>query len=75
MTMDSDAILLAQLGYKQELKRAFRPHEVFGIGFAIIGLVPSIASVRPLPDIGDEALTMLTVPCWCLHCLTGALLR
>ena len=75
MTMDSDAILLAQLGYKQEFKRAFRPHEVFGIGFAIIGLVPSIASVRLLSDNSGEALTTLTVLCWYLRYLTGDLLR
>lgn len=43
MAADSDAAVLAQLGYKQELKRAFKPHEVFGIGFSIIGIVPSIA--------------------------------
>ncbi|KAK7676346.1 hypothetical protein QCA50_020687 [Cerrena zonata] len=58
MATDSDAILLAQLGYKQELKRAFKPHEVFGIGFSIIGLVPSIASVLvyALPNGGPTAL-------------------
>ncbi|KIY51817.1 amino acid transporter [Fistulina hepatica ATCC 64428] len=40
-----DEELLATLGYKQEFKRAFRPIEVFGISFSIIGLLPSIASV------------------------------
>ncbi|KAI5984921.1 amino acid/polyamine transporter I [Pisolithus orientalis] len=40
-----DEALLAQLGYKQEFKRAFKPSEVFGIAFSIIGLLPSIASV------------------------------
>ena len=38
-----DEEVLAGLGYKQEFKRAFRPLEVFGIGFSIIGLLPSIA--------------------------------
>ena len=38
-----DEELLAGLGYKQEFKRAFNPIEVFGIGFSIIGLFPSIA--------------------------------
>lgn len=39
----SDDAALATLGYKQEFKRAFNPIEVFGIGFSIIGLFPSIA--------------------------------
>ncbi|KUJ09413.1 gaba permease [Mollisia scopiformis] len=39
-----DAELLAQLGYKQELKRNFTTFEVFGIAFSIISLLPSIAS-------------------------------
>ncbi|KAG1728991.1 amino acid/polyamine transporter I [Suillus paluster] len=41
----ADEALLAELGYKQEFKRAFTPLEVFGIAFSIIGLLPSIASV------------------------------
>ncbi|PSR83466.1 hypothetical protein PHLCEN_2v5738 [Hermanssonia centrifuga] len=40
-----DEEILARLGYKQEFKRAFTPIEVFGIGFSIIGLLPSIAYV------------------------------
>lgn len=32
------------MGYKQELKRNFRPVEVFGLVFSTMGLVPSIAS-------------------------------
>ncbi|KAF9561814.1 APC amino acid permease [Agrocybe pediades] len=43
--VDKDARLLAELGYKQEFRRNFSPIELFGIGFSIIGLVPSIASV------------------------------
>ncbi len=39
----SDEAALAGLGYKQEFKRAFHPIEVFGLGFSIIGLFPSIA--------------------------------
>jgi hypothetical protein len=30
-----------------ELKRNFTPLEVFGIGFSVIGLIPSMASVVP----------------------------
>ncbi|KAG2072013.1 amino acid transporter [Suillus decipiens] len=41
----ADEALLAELGYKQEFKRAFTPLEVFGIAFSIVGLLPSIASV------------------------------
>ncbi|KIJ35490.1 hypothetical protein M422DRAFT_180705, partial [Sphaerobolus stellatus SS14] len=40
-----DAPLLARLGYKQEFKRNFSPIEVFGIGFSIVSLLPSLVSV------------------------------
>ncbi|KAH6911887.1 APC amino acid permease [Coprinopsis sp. MPI-PUGE-AT-0042] len=54
----ADAELLASLGYKQEFKRAFKPLEVFGIAFSIIGLLPSIASVLfySLPNGGGPAM-------------------
>lgn len=42
-SLASDNAALAALGYKQEFKRAFNPIEVFGLGFSIIGLFPSIA--------------------------------
>ncbi|KAI6106449.1 amino acid/polyamine transporter I [Pisolithus croceorrhizus] len=53
-----DEALLAQLGYKQEFKRAFTPLEVFGISFSIIGLLPSIASVLvyALPNGGASSM-------------------
>jgi hypothetical protein len=41
----SDEEFLATLGYKQELRREFTPIEVFGVGFSIIGIFPSIRSV------------------------------
>ncbi|KAF2492375.1 gaba permease [Lophium mytilinum] len=41
---EEDAAKLAQLGYKQELRRNFTMIEVFGIAFSIMGLLPSIAS-------------------------------
>ncbi|KAI0701617.1 APC amino acid permease [Earliella scabrosa] len=44
-SVESDNAALAALGYKQEFKRSFTAVEVFGIGFSIIGLFPSIASV------------------------------
>ncbi|CAL1708623.1 unnamed protein product [Somion occarium] len=58
MNADSDVAVLAGLGYKQELKRAFKPYEVFGIGFSVIGLIPSMASVLvfALPNGGPVAL-------------------
>ncbi len=40
-----DEELLAGLGYKQEFKRDFRPLEVFGIAFSLIGLFPSASYV------------------------------
>ncbi|CAK5271009.1 unnamed protein product [Mycena citricolor] len=54
----ADEQLLAELGYKQEFKRAFTPLEVFGIAFSIIGLLPSIASVifYALPNGGGPAM-------------------
>ncbi|KAI9894301.1 MAG: GABA-specific high-affinity permease [Vezdaea aestivalis] len=39
-----DATILAQLGYKQELRRNFKPFEIFSIAFSIMGLLPSIAT-------------------------------
>jgi len=53
-----DEALLASLGYKQEFKRAFKPFEVFGVAFSIIGLLPSIASVLlfALPNGGGPAM-------------------
>lgn len=42
--LSRDDALLAALGYKAELKREFKPLEVFGLAFSIIGLLPSIAS-------------------------------
>ena len=64
--LSRDDALLAALGYKAELKREFKPLEVFGLAFSIIGLLPSIAStlvysmpaggpvgmVRPIEDYG-----------------------
>ncbi|KAH6918018.1 amino acid/polyamine transporter I [Coprinopsis sp. MPI-PUGE-AT-0042] len=54
----ADVKLLAQLGYKQEFDRAFKPLEVFGVAFSIIGLVPSIASVLvySIPNGGGPAM-------------------
>ncbi|KAL7284284.1 hypothetical protein ACG7TL_001567 [Trametes sanguinea] len=57
-SVTSDDAALANLGYKQEFKRDFRALEVFGIGFSIIGLFPSIASVLvfAIPNGGPVAL-------------------
>lgn len=40
---DKDDALLATLGYKPEFKRNFTQLQVFGIGFSIIGLLPSFS--------------------------------
>ncbi|GEQ68288.1 hypothetical protein JCM33374_g1955 [Metschnikowia sp. JCM 33374] len=40
-----DNELLAQIGYKPELKRRFSTVQVFGVAFSIMGLLPSIASI------------------------------
>ncbi|KAF8714403.1 hypothetical protein AX14_012718 [Amanita brunnescens Koide BX004] len=57
-TDDIDDSLLASLGYKQEFKRNFSPLEVFGIGFTLIGLVPSISSALlfSIPYGGPSAM-------------------
>lgn len=53
-----DEELLAQLGYKQQLKREFTPLEVFGVAFNVIGLFPSFASVLvyAIPNGGPAAM-------------------
>lgn len=43
-----DADLLAEIGYKQELKRTFSTFQVFGIAYSIMGVLPSIASLSGL---------------------------
>lgn len=45
---ESNWLEVAQLGYKQELKRNFSTFEVFGIAFSIIAILPSIASTLSL---------------------------
>lgn len=45
VSAQNDAELLAQIGYKQELKRHFSTLQVFGVAFSIMGLLPSIASI------------------------------
>ncbi|KAG9316243.1 amino acid permease-domain-containing protein [Chiua virens] len=44
---ESDEAVLATLGYKQEFRRTFKPFEIFGVAFSVIGLLPSIACVVP----------------------------
>lgn len=43
-----DEDLLANIGYKQELKRTFSTFQVFGIAYSIMGVLPSIASLSGL---------------------------
>jgi amino acid transporter len=43
-----DENLLADIGYKQELKRTFSTFQVFGIAYSIMGVLPSIASLSAL---------------------------
>ncbi|KAF7332989.1 APC amino acid permease [Mycena venus] len=53
-----DTAVLASLGYKQELKREFTTLEMFGFGFSIVAIVPSIASVLfySMPNGGPSAM-------------------
>ncbi|KAI9807069.1 MAG: hypothetical protein M1825_005786 [Sarcosagium campestre] len=43
-TLEKDAAVLADLGYKQELRRNFTTFQIFGVAFSIMGLLPAIAS-------------------------------
>jgi hypothetical protein len=56
-----DDVLLAELGYKAELKREFKAIEVFGLAFSIIGLLPSIAStlVYSMPAGGPVGMVCI----------------
>ncbi|KAJ6540973.1 amino acid transporter [Mycena vulgaris] len=53
-----DKTLLARLGYKQEFKREFSVVELFGFGFSINAVVPSVAAtlVYSLPYGGPTAM-------------------
>jgi hypothetical protein len=42
--VSNDLDLLAQMGYKQELRRHYSTTQVFAIAFSIMALLPSIAS-------------------------------
>ncbi|OJA10262.1 hypothetical protein AZE42_08921 [Rhizopogon vesiculosus] len=54
----ADEAILAKLGYKQELRRAFTPLEMFGVAFSYIGVASSIASVLfyAMPNGGPVAM-------------------
>ncbi|KAG7448120.1 APC amino acid permease [Guyanagaster necrorhizus] len=54
----TDEGLLASLGYKQELKRQFKPLEILGIAFSIVGVAPAFSSVLiySLPNGGAFAM-------------------
>lgn len=43
--VDDDDDLLAEIGYKQELKRRFSTFQIFGIAYSIMGILPSVASL------------------------------
>ena len=64
------------MGYKQELKRDFRPVEVFGLVFSTMGLVPSIASTvsfaLPAGPAGMVWSWFLASGCICLVALALA---
>lgn len=42
--MSEDEAALAALGYKQEFKREFSAWTTFAVSFAVMGLLPSIAT-------------------------------
>ncbi|KAJ7197405.1 amino acid/polyamine transporter I [Mycena pura] len=66
ITLDDEA-LLARLGYKQEFKRDFSRMELFGLFFAIDGIVQSIAAVLlfSIPYGGPVAMVWGWFTCCC----------
>jgi amino acid transporter len=44
-TANNDDDLLAEIGYKQELKRRFSTFQIFGIAYSIMGILPSVSSL------------------------------
>lgn len=48
MAQENAQVQLAEIGYKQELKRTFSTIQVFGIAFSIMGLLPSIATTMSI---------------------------
>lgn len=42
---NDDDELLAEIGYKQELKRRFSTFQIFGISYSIMGILPSVSSL------------------------------
>jgi len=50
--------LLAEIGYKQELKRVFNTFEVFGIAWSSMGLLASISSKSFFKHIFSEILIL-----------------
>lgn len=51
----NDDELLAQIGYKPELRRQFSAIQVFGVAFSIMGLLPSIALVLSIALLAGPA--------------------
>ncbi|KAA1473606.1 APC amino acid permease [Dentipellis sp. KUC8613] len=56
--LDRDEKQLASLGYKQELRREYKPWELFGLGFSMIGVLPAMATVLiyAIPNGGTSAM-------------------
>ncbi|EIW80593.1 hypothetical protein CONPUDRAFT_154619 [Coniophora puteana RWD-64-598 SS2] len=54
----TDEALLARIGYRQELKREFRPLEMLAVCLNVMGIVPTIASVlfNSVPNGGPVAM-------------------
>ncbi len=52
-TIDDD--VLADIGYRPELRRHFSTIQVFGVAFSIMGLLPSISSTMSLAMAGGPA--------------------
>jgi hypothetical protein len=42
--INSDDEILGELGYRQEFKRKFSLWSIFGLSFATLGLLPSVAA-------------------------------
>ncbi|GMG21612.1 unnamed protein product [Ambrosiozyma monospora] len=51
----NDSDLLAQIGYKQELKRSFHTYQIFGIAYSIMGILPGISSMTAVGLTGGPS--------------------
>lgn len=64
--------MIAKMGYKQELRRAYSTVQIFAVAFSIMGLVPSIASTISFSlPAGPAGMVWVCGLCFGLRFSTG----